>query len=138
MQGVGLDRVDLPRRPPAQQQQEGAAEQQPSDARHQDGAQRIDLVLAGEMLPGRNVKQHLVHLEHGRAHRRDHQSADGSNHRRQQNQARFMGAHEGAEPSRRFNETETCEHTSDTGVRAAGWAGDRNRTVMQLIGPQAV
>ncbi len=46
MQGIGLDRIDLPRRPPAQQQQEGQPQHQPAQARNQQGAQRLDAGLA--------------------------------------------------------------------------------------------
>ena len=111
MKGVGLDRIDLARWTPAQQQQERKAEHQSPDGGDQDGAQRLDLVLARQMLPGRNVEEPLVHLEHGGSHGSDHQSADSSNQRRQQDEARFMRAYESPEPSRRLNETETCKHS---------------------------
>ena len=42
MQGIGLDRIDLARRPPAQQQQKRHAQQQAAEAWNQHGAQRLD------------------------------------------------------------------------------------------------
>ncbi len=101
MQGVGLDRVDLARRPPAQQQQQApppAASRRDSEparraaSRYSAGwkAARVMLMLNKQRVQGR----------HRHAHRQHHQPADGSDHRRQNHQARFMGANERPQPAR--------------------------------------
>jgi len=87
MQGIGLDRIDFARRPPSLQQQEDHAEQQSAEARNQQRAQRLDPELAREALPHFEVEQqHMQSLDRG-AHRGHHQSADGSDQQRQQDQA---------------------------------------------------
>jgi hypothetical protein len=94
MQGVGLDRIDLARRPPAQQQQECHPQQQAAETRNQHGAQRLDTRLAGKPLRDADVKQQRVQGGHRHTHRQHHHAANGSDHRRQDHQARFMGANE--------------------------------------------
>ena len=102
MQGIGLDRIDLARRPPARQQQERDPQQQPAEARHQNRAQRFDPKLARKAVPPFKVEQHHVQpLDEG-AHRRHHQSADDPDQQRQDHQVRFMRANKGPQPARRF------------------------------------
>ena len=110
MQGIGLDRVDFARRPPSRQQQEREPQQQPAEARNQQGAQRLDPVLAGKPVPRFEVEQHHVERRHRDAHRRHHQSADGADQRRQNDQARFMGANECPQPARRLEITGRGDH----------------------------
>ena len=87
MQCIGLDRIDFARRPPSQQQQEGHAQQQSAEARNQQRAQRLDPELARQTLPHFEVEQqHVEPLDRG-AHRGHHQTADGSDQQRQQDQA---------------------------------------------------
>ena len=57
MQRIGLDRIDLARRPPAQQHEEGEPQQQAAEARNQHGAQRLDAGLARQPLPDADVEQ---------------------------------------------------------------------------------
>ena len=111
MQGIGLDWIDLARWPPSLQQQKGDAEQQPAEARNQQRAQRLDPELARETLPQIEVEQqHVQSLDRG-AHRGHHQSADGSDQQRQQNQARFMRANERPQPARRFKIAGRGDHS---------------------------
>jgi hypothetical protein len=47
MQGISFDWIDFTRRPPSQQQQQEChPQQQPAEARNQQGAQRLDPGLA--------------------------------------------------------------------------------------------
>ena len=100
MQGIGLDRIDLARGPPAQQQQQGHPQQQAAEAWNQHGPQRLDTRLAGKPLRDADVEQQRVQGRHRHAHRQHHQPANGSDHRRQHHQAGFMGANERPQPAR--------------------------------------
>ena len=100
MQRVGLDRVDLARRPPAQQHQQGHAQQQAAEARNQNGPQRLDARLAGKPLRDADVEQQGMQGCDRHAHRQHDEPAEGSDHRRQNHQAGFMGAHERPQPAR--------------------------------------
>jgi hypothetical protein len=94
MQGIGLDRIDLARGPPAQQQQQRHPQQQAPEAWNQHGPHRLDTRLAGKPLRDADVEQQRVQTRHCHTHRQHDQAADGSDHRRQDHQARFMGANE--------------------------------------------
>jgi hypothetical protein len=74
MQRVGLDRVDLARRPPAQQQQQGHPQQQAAETWNQHGPQRLDTRLAGKSLRDADVEQQRVQGRHRHAHRQHHQA----------------------------------------------------------------
>ncbi len=100
MQRVGLDRIDLARRPPAQQHQQGHAQQQAAEAWNQHGPQRLDARLAGKPLRDADVEQHGMEGCDRHAHRQHHEAANGSDHRRQNHQAGFMGANERPQPAR--------------------------------------
>ena len=102
MQGVGLDRIDLPRRAPPRQQQEGHAQHQPAEARNQQRAQRLDAELAGKALPHFKVEKQDVEALDRRTHGNDHQAADGSDQGREDHQTRFVRTDECAQPSRRL------------------------------------
>ena len=102
MQGIGLDRIDLARRPPAQQQHEGEPQQQAAEAWNQQGAQRVDAGLARQPLPDADVEQERMQGCHRDAHRQHHQAGDDPDQRRQHHQAGFMGANERPQPARRL------------------------------------
>jgi len=97
---IGLDRVDLARRTPAHQQQEGDTEHQPAQSGNQQGADGVDPVLAGQPLAPFQVEQHgMQHADHG-AHGGHHEAADHADYRCQQRKAGFMRADEDAQPLR--------------------------------------
>jgi hypothetical protein len=66
--------------------------------------------LAGKTLPHFKVEQQHMERFDRRAHRGHHQSADGSNQRRKDDQARFMRANECPQPTRRFKITGRSDH----------------------------
>jgi len=102
MQRVGLDRIDLARRPPAQQQHEGQPQHQAAEAWHQQRAQRLDTGLARQPIPYADVEQERMQARHRDAHRQHHQAGDNPDQRRQHHQAGFMGTHERPQPAWRL------------------------------------
>ena len=110
MQGIGLDRVDFARRPPAQQQQERYAEQEAAEARHQKRPPRLDAELGGQPVAPIEVEQRHMQRFDRRAHRGDREPADGADQERQYDQARFMRANERPQPLRCFKITRAFDH----------------------------
>jgi hypothetical protein len=73
MQRVGLDRIDLARRPPRASTGR-PPQQQAAEARNQHGAQRLDARLAGKPLRDADVEQQRVQAADRHAHRQHHQA----------------------------------------------------------------
>jgi len=84
------------------QHEERYPEQQPAKTRNQQRPPRLDAELAGKALPHFKIEQQHAQAFDRRTHGRDHQAADGSDQRRQDHQAEFVGTDEGAEPTRRL------------------------------------
>ena len=101
MQRVGFDRIDFAARPPAQQQQQGDAEQQSAEHRHKDGADRIDPGLARQAFAGQQVEQKDVHHIDGTTHQSHQHAGDAADQGCDDDQAGLARPNKGAQPARR-------------------------------------
>jgi hypothetical protein len=110
MQGIGLDRIDFPRRSPALQQEEGQAQRQPAEARNQHGTPRIDAEMARKPFPDVDVEQQRVERGDRNAHRHHDPPADDSGQRRKDDETGFMGPNERPQPARRLQVTGRGNH----------------------------
>ena len=124
VQRVGFDRVDFARRPMTRKQDTGEPEAQSAEHRNQDRRVRIESRLRGQPLARAEPEQkHMQHI-HQRRHGRHHQPAERADHDRQQDQARFAGAHEGTQAARHFKKSGDRAHVGKRGVRVGSQKSD--------------
>ena len=100
MQSVGLDRVDLARRPEARQHRNASPSKSPPRVGTSSARQGSILIWLESRSRIRDVEQDSVKPGHRHAHRHHHHAADNPDQGGENHQAGFVGADECPQPLR--------------------------------------